>query len=227
MPTFKLSTAFTQEDLNRFYASGSNIVVAKPNAGGMPNVAWLVYRPLLGNTVTWEEQYGIYASNVDIINGAQLTQMSKSEFPALDNKSYPLTAAGFFGPPSTGGSPGSYTAVNQYDNLPKGYLTFGLFQDAVVDGTPALGNAVSAAPVIYNSTAVMTPFTTVYLWVQSQVVSNTVVTNVTSPMTEVMFGGPVTEVSLMYDASSGKFITAPGKTMAEKAPLRHHLPSLA
>src|SRR5579871_6686967 len=215
MPTYKLNTAFTQEDLTRFNTTGSNVVVAKPNAGGLPNVAWVVYKPLLGNTMTWEESYGIYASNSEVTNGAQLTQMSKTEFPAADGKIYSLTAAGFFGPPASGGTPGSYTTVNEYDNLPKGYLTFGLFQDANVNGAAAIGNAVSAAPVPYRSTAVMTPCTTVYLWIQSQVKSNTVVTVVTSPMTEVRFGGSITEISLIYDAQTGKFVTAPSKALPQ------------
>ena len=30
MPTFTLETAFTEQDLQRFLASGSNVVVAKP-----------------------------------------------------------------------------------------------------------------------------------------------------------------------------------------------------
>ncbi|HET9627680.1 MAG TPA: hypothetical protein VFP84_40260 [Kofleriaceae bacterium] len=225
MPTFTLKTDFTQDDLTRFLASGSNVVVAKPNAGGFPNVAWVVYRPLISNTMTWDDKYGIYASNSDIINGAQLTQMSQTEFPAVDGKNYVLNSAGFFGGPSSGGEPGSYSAVNQYNNLPKGYLTFGLFQNARINGQEVSGNAVSAAPVIYQSTAVMTPFTTVYLWIQSQVKSNTVVTNVTSPMTEVVFGGSVTTMSLEYDSTSGKFLTAPGSTKAlahEGVQIRHH-----
>ena len=64
--------------------------------------------------------------------------------------------------------------------------------------------------MIYQSTAVMTPFTTVYLWIQASVVSNTVVTTVTSPMTKVTFGGPVTDVKLRYDASSGIFLAVGG-----------------
>ncbi|WP_438018264.1 hypothetical protein WMF18_03920 [Sorangium sp. So ce315] len=226
MPNFELNTTFTQDDLSRLYASGSNVIVAKPNVGGTPNVAWIVYRPLIDNQMTWEENYGIYASNIDIYNGAQLTQMSKTEFPARDGKIYTFGAAGFFGPPSPGGTKGSYTAVNQYDNLPKGYLTFGLFQDATVDGTLMRGSAVSAAAVIYNSTATMKPDTTIYLWIQSQVKSNSVVTNVTSPMTEVVFGGSVTTVSLVYDASSGQFMTAPKTGLVRGLELRHHLPSL-
>lgn len=228
MPTFQLNTKFTEADLERFYASGSNVVVAKPTEGGQPNVAWLVYRPLIANTVTWEEKYGIYASNAEIQNGARLTQMSQTEFPAQDGRRYTLQPAGAFGSSEPGGTAGSYTATNEYDNLPKGLLTFGLFQDAEVNGASMDGNAVSAAPVPYRSTAVMTPYTTVYLWIQSQVQSNTVVTVVTSPMTQVTFGGSVAEISLAYDATTGTFVpTSSAKSAKEEIGHSVVLPQLS
>jgi hypothetical protein len=227
VPNFTLKTAFTQADLERFLASGSNVVVAKPNAGGAPNVAWVVYRPLIDNTMTWEEQYGVYASNADLTNGALLYQMSKTEFPAVESMVYPLNAAGFFGPPSSGGGkPGSFYAQNGYNNLPKGYLTMGLYQNANVNGSQISASAVSAAPVIYNSTAEITPFTTIYLWIQSQVVSNSVVTTVTSPQSIVTFGGSVTTVSLRYDAGTGRFITAAKEALGDGVTLDHVIPAV-
>lgn len=224
MLSFMLETAFTQQDLDRIFASGSNVVVAKPNNGGAPNVAWIVYRPLLDNAIEWEEQYGIYASNADVVNGAVLSQMSQTAIPAADNVVYPFTGAGYFGPAESGGVSGSFTARNDYDNLPKGYLTMGLFQKATVNGSTGPANAVSAAPVIFRSKAQMTPFTTVYLWIQSQVRSNSVITNVTSPQTRVTFGGDVTQVSLRYNANTGTFLSA--GTLPGDVQLDHIVPTL-
>ncbi|HEX4726107.1 MAG TPA: hypothetical protein VH333_26600 [Pseudonocardiaceae bacterium] len=226
MPEYKLNTSFTGADLTRFLAAGSNVVVAKPNNGGQPNVAWVVYRPLEKNAMTWEEEYGIYASNADLISGGELFQMSKTGFPAVAGKLYSMTDTGAFGPPTSGGSAGSYTAVNGYANLPKGFLTIGLFQDAVVNGNAATGNAVSAATVQYNYKAVMTPYTTVYLWMQSQVVSNSVLTVVTSPMTKVTFGGSVTDISLAYDATSGTFIPPSDNQLAAGLSVDHYAPAV-
>jgi hypothetical protein len=106
-------------------------------------------------------------------------------------------------------------------------LTFGLFPDAVVNGKPANGNAISPAPVLYNSTAQMTPFTTIYLWVQSQVQSNSVVTLVTSPMTKVTFGGATTSISLAYDSHTGTFITQGDAKLVQGLALDHLLPALS
>jgi hypothetical protein len=226
MPSYNLHTLFTEQDLQRFLASGSNVVVAKPNNGGAPNVAWVVFRPLINNSMSWEDNYGIYASNTDLISGGVLNQMSKTAYPAVPDKVYELAPTGAFVGPGSAGPAGSYTAVNAYNNLPKGYLTFGLYQNAEVNGNQAVGNAVSAAPVIYNSTATITPFTTVYLWIQSQVVSNSVITTVTSPQTAVRFGGSITNVSLAYDANSGKFIAAPSTTLADGIALDYNEPAL-
>lgn len=207
MPEFNLVINFSNKDLERLYSTGSYVVIDKPTKDRPPNVAWLVFKPLQMNNVNWEEQYGIYASTVQIQNGARLTKMSQTEFPAVENKIYTLNAAGVFTGPSGVGTEASFTAVNNYNNLPTlGYLTFGLYQDANVNGQSVVGNAISAVQVLYESIAVMTPDTTIYIWIQSFIHSNEVVTNITSQMTQVTFGGTVTNVALTYDAQSGKFL---------------------
>ncbi|WP_222853181.1 hypothetical protein, partial [Massilia genomosp. 1] len=60
------------------------------------------------------------------------------------------------------------------------------------------------ARLVYNEV----PYTTVYIWLASQVVSNSVVTQVTSPMTEVVFGGGNNTASLAYDSATGMFIAS-------------------
>jgi hypothetical protein len=142
----------------------------------------------------------------------------------MDGKTYQFSPSGFFGPPSPAGNPGSFYTQNEYANSAK-YLTFGLFQDAVVNGQQVSGSAVSAARVLIGSTAQMTPYTTLYLWVQSQVQSNSVVTLVTSPKTQVTFGGGVTNISMAYDSSSGLF-TNQGATLPQGITIAHHVPTV-
>jgi hypothetical protein len=203
---FNLNVAFTNEQLQILYITGTNVIIAKPTMGGQPNVAWLAFKPLQANTVSWSEQYGIYASTQSITNGAKLTQLSSVPVPAADNKLYTLQDSGVIAGPNPGGQPGAFTVLNQYSGKP--YMTVGLYQNANVNGTDILNNAVSAAPVLLQSTAAMTPFTTVYIWLQSQVTGNTVVTNVTSPMTALKFGGSIDSISVAYDSASGKFLPA-------------------
>lgn len=214
MSNFSIETSFTQADLTRLHDTGTNIVVAKPTENEEPHVAWIVYRPLPQNKLSWEEAYGIYASNRDISNGTELVQTAATPFPALTGQLYVFNDSGFFGQPVSGGRENIYTACNEFDNLPKGHMTMGLYQNATVDSTDITGSAVSAAPVLFPSCAEMIPSTTVYLWTQSQVRSNTVVTLVSSAMTEVRLDAENPDARLRYEPQSGTFVPADEPTQA-------------
>lgn len=224
MPSYNLNTAFTNEQLQTIWMTGTNVIVAKPTGGSNPNVAWQVFKPLQANTLSWVEEYGIYVSTSAITNGATLTQLSSTGIPAVMDKAYTLNDAGVIIGPASGGAPNSYSLLNQYTG--KDYMTVGLYQDATVNGTAISGNALSAAPVLLQSTATMTPYTTVYIWLQSQVVSNTVVTTVTSPMTKLVFGNGVNDISVAYDSASGTFIPT-GDTLADAKAASKHAPLIS
>lgn len=217
MSTFKLQVAFSDDELRAIYDSGTSVIIAKPSIGGDdPNVAWQVFKPFQANTLTWKEEYGIYASTSEVKNGAQLSQLSSVPVGASMDKLYVLEDNATISGPLSGGEANSYGLTNKYsggivpgtDDPNKRIMTVGLFQDANVNGTDIKGNAVSAAPVLLASTALMTPYTTVYIWLQSQVKSNSVVTTVTSKKTALKFGGGINELSVTYDAPSGKFLPA-------------------
>ena len=205
MPTYTLNLTLSPEQLKNFYPD-SNIIIAKPTKGESPNVAWQTFHPFEHNSVTWEEQYGIYVSSASVEHGAQLTRMSMSHFPAMEQKLYTLGEDAVFGDPpeASEGVAGSFYAENNYEEQRP--LTFGLFQDAVVNGKQIPGNAISAASVPHKNKATMTPHTTVFIWVESNVASNTVVTEVNSHQTEAVFGEGKFDISLAYDDASGNFI---------------------
>ena len=203
--SYALNIAFSNDQLNTLYETGSNVIVAKPTSGSATNVAWQVFKPMQANTLSWDEEYGIYVSTVAVSQGAELLQLSSTPVNAAMGQLYTLQDSGAISDPvATGGTTGSFSLLNQYSN--KDYMTVGLYQDATVNGTQIVGNALSAAPTLLQSTAVMTPYTTVYVWLQSEVQSNCVVTNVTSPMTAITFGGSTFSVSVHYDSASGMFV---------------------
>jgi hypothetical protein len=205
--TFELNIGFTNEQLDVLYKTGTNLIIAKPSAGGTPNVAWLSINPLQSNKITWDENYGIYVSTTKLEHGAEIVQVSSVDVGAATEKIYTLKPSGAISDPIDGGVEGSFTLLNQYNphgQLP--YITAGLYQDANVNGTAILGHAISAAPVLYQNTAVMTPFTTVYVWLQSSIKSNCVITTVTSNMTPLLYGGNLTKHFITYSSNDGKFI---------------------
>lgn len=222
---FNLKTAFTNEQLQIMYATGTNVVVGKPSDGRSTNVAWQVFKPMQANLLSWKEEYGIYASTADIRNGAVLSQLSNTPIGSEIGKQYILQDYGMIVGPMGGGYPNAFVLLNQFGSKP--YMTAGLYQNATVNGSDRIGNAVSATTVLMQSAAVMSPSTTLHLWLQSQVVSNSVVTTITSPITELKFGGNVTEISVAYDSATGKFVPVKsGALKSASEPLNYIEPNL-
>ncbi|MEL6671586.1 MAG: hypothetical protein AAFR61_05320 [Bacteroidota bacterium] len=208
MIKYDLRISFTDAQLEAIYATNSNVIVAKPTEDSEANVAWQVFKPLQSNSLTWEEQYGIYVSTTSAASGARLEQLSSVPVGAAPDKLYTLLPSGVISGPAEGGAPDAFALQNKYQVNP--YMTVGLYQNATVNGVDILGNALSAAPVLEASTAIMTPFTTVYVWLQSRIESNTIVTTVASPMTELKFGGGVDTIQTSYDTTTGKFLINQG-----------------
>ncbi|RBW61926.1 hypothetical protein DS884_02660 [Tenacibaculum sp. E3R01] len=202
--TFQLNFNFTDQDLKHIYETNSNVAIAKPVGGGKPSVAWLILKPFQNNTLEFKEELGIYVSNTEVQTGAKITMLSSTPIPSAQNKLYTLEDNGTISGPSNGGSPNSYALQNNFSNNP--YMTVGLYQNAVVNGQVINNNPISGNSVLFRSTITMEPANSLYLWIESNLQTATIVNNVTSPMTKIDFSGGETQISLKYDATSGTFI---------------------
>jgi len=222
---FNLKTVFTNEQLHILYMTGTNVIIGKPSDGRSTNVAWQVFKPMQANILSWKEEYGTYISTADLRNGAVLPQLSNTPIGSEIGKQYILQPSGVIAGPMSGGYPNAFVLLNQFGSKP--YMTAGLYQNAIINGTEIIGNAVSATPVLMQSAAVMSPSTTLHIWLQSQVISNSVVTTITSPITELKFGGNVTEISITYDSATGKFVPVKsGALKSASEPLNYIEPNL-
>ena len=85
-------------------------------------------------------------------------------------------------------------------------MTVGLYQNANANGMDILNSAISAAVTPLGQMANMTPYTNVYIWAQATIQSNTVVTQVTSPQTELTFGGGVDTITVEYNSATASFV---------------------
>lgn len=211
--SYQLKIELTPPQLEAFYAAGSQIAIAKSGEAGIPTVVWQSLRPNKTLVMTWEEKYGIYASESKVSAGATIESFSSTEGDAVKGKGYTLRPSGVFVGPEGEKSPGSYFAKNAY-SLENQSLIMGLYQTAELgNGTPLPGNPVSFATVPHAGEAIMTPFTTLYVWIQSSVRSSTVVTEVTNPKTKVVFGGATTGVELIFNSGEGEFEIKGGKAV--------------
>ncbi|MBF0624923.1 MAG: hypothetical protein HQL82_08955 [Magnetococcales bacterium] len=208
MASYTLIIGFSATDLKSFYATGTNLVLANPVQGlTWPNVAWLVFQPLESNSVTWSTAYGLYASGVDVTPGAVLKTLSRYPAPLTMGWQYTYLANGMFGPPQNIGLTAGVAVLDQYDNRSnKGYLTFGLNQDATVNQSATTANAVSAQGIVYQTAGTLIPSNTVCLWLQAGVVSNSVVQVVPGVVTCLTFSSGSTTQTLTYQSSTGQFV---------------------
>ncbi len=207
MAQFTLNLEIDGGVLDLIIAAQENIILAKPVGNGTPNVIWLSLFPFPNTAVTWEEAYGLYAATTEVRKGAVITPSSTSPFPALVQHIYPFIASAQFGPPQldTKLGSGDYVIRNDMPFSLFPALTFGLHQNAMINGNPTTFQPVNAATVIATREQIFTPSTTVFVWLQSNLVSRTVVERIVSRRAEVTFSDSVTEINLKYNPNSGIF----------------------
>jgi hypothetical protein len=133
--------------------------------------------------------------------------MSEIE-PADAAHYYSFTAGATFEGPYTDSrvGAGQYAALNQMPNASYPQLTFGLTQSAKVNNQSAKGRPLNAVNVLPNRLAIFEPITTVYVWLESNLVSSTVITQILSNYTVVKYQGQTTTRDLVYDPDSGIFV---------------------
>lgn len=204
MNSYTIHIHFTNAQIETLYATGTNVILSKPPTGGLPNVAWQVFKPGPNNIVSWLEEYGLYASSTKITNGSNIPQFSKTSVPVYKNKLYTFEPSGVISGPSSGGFPDGFTLINKYNV--KDYMVFGTYQNAIINNTPITGNATASNYVLLNHSMYFIPCTNVYIWLQSKVKSNSIVENSTSPITKLEFPAGVSTLSIAYDSSTGTFI---------------------
>jgi hypothetical protein len=210
----KLNLIIKDPDLRILKASNLRVTLAKPVGDGMPNVAWLVFDPFMGNTVEWTEEYGLYASTVSLKQGTKISRISELPPPVKVGKTYlfgnDANPVFDFDDASIEPVPaGSFRIENLLSGDDYPTLAFGLTQKAVINNKSISPSCINAATVPSQMNVTFTPLTTVYVWLQNLYASGTVITNVMSKTTKVLFGGPVTENSLEYDSEQGCFVAAP------------------
>ncbi|MGV2123144.1 hypothetical protein ACQZ4R_08635 [Agrobacterium vitis] len=226
---YSLSLTFDTDVLANIKAAGQTVAIAKTVGTGTPNVLWLTADPFQLNTSEWEEDYWVYASTVDVSNRASINKLTEvikkpteinpgaankltqvNPGPALDGGYYDLNANSIFSPFRKNNSAlsvatGTYAAINNMNHEDYPSLTFGLSQTALVNQTLHERKPISAQTVLATQSVRMTPFTEVYLWLQSEYKSQTIITEISGTTSVAQFGDSVTDIALKYDPIHGLF----------------------
>jgi hypothetical protein len=209
MQTYNLYLSIDETDLKAIYQAGENIMIGKTvnEISGMPSVAWLSFAPYQDNAVTWEEEYGIYASHTE----GNIEVSTQAPYPSQTGSCYVLTKDGEFEGPTSCLVPiqaEQFGAVNQFQAYQ--FMTFGMMQAATVNGVAKNPVPVSAEIIPVNQQAVFSPMQTVWVWLQSSVESAARLSpqEAISAPAIVTFTPQNVSQALTYNSAQGKFVPA-------------------
>jgi hypothetical protein len=203
MPAYQLNINFSQTDLASIRAAGKRVIITKQTyASSGPKVAWLAFLPQANNTVSWQDQYTMYASRSELQNGTTIQMMSQA--PAQETKYLPFNSSGLFGAAAAATLPlNCYGVQNGYHS--RSTLVFGLAQKATVNGAVFLDSPTNAGIVFQNQSESFSPLDALSILVHADVQNGMVISSMTSPELRVTFDAGSSEHTITYDATIGGF----------------------
>jgi hypothetical protein len=211
MPSYSLKLEIAAADLAIIRAAGLRLTLARPVGNGDPNVVWLALDPFPSTVIQWDESYWIFASTTPIVHGATVTILSEIlPGPALDAGIYSFTPSGEFGAfePVSSIPAGTYAVANNmpYDHFP--LLTFGLSQSPQVAPQPVEPKPISVRSVLSQQKTELTPLPVIFIWLQNEFTSETIITRITANVTIARYGNGISELTTVYDPHRGIFVPA-------------------
>lgn len=204
MNNYELEIQFTEDALKAIYAAGEKIVITKEVAGNKgKTVCWVSTLPFLNNSIKWTEEYMLYASREEVMNGATITKLS--DVDAISELIYDFDNA-IFDNAHTSSVVGKneYGLSNQMDEY--SYLTFGLAQKVNVNGMRTEGRPINAVTLPYNHTATFSPIEKVRVCLANNLNNGMVITKEFSTAIDVTYSGTETKKTIAYDSTKGMFV---------------------
>ena len=161
---YQLQIEIDQAGVQNINSTGQSVTIVKSitsslSGGNLP-VAWLTFSPLESNIVTWQENYGLYASTTQAQAGATIAMTSQSSGTVQAGWLYTFENGIFSG--ATG--VGSTFNVDNQDNAYS--FSFGLSQQAIVNNVPVMA-PLNCVPVPYNEDASFTPIESLSIFLSS------------------------------------------------------------
>ena len=200
---YTLNVGIDKKDLEIASDAGLKVVILKQTKDGSANVVWVSFDPFPHNTVKWTEQYSIYASDTELINGATINSLCDKE--ALPQFKYTFTNSGLFDPGKVDPKlePNQYEIVNKYTREPA--LTFGLAQDVQVGSKAKVNGPICAVKGPSHFTQTFQPIENISIFLQSLIETKTIMTNVKSEALSVAFKDNNVH-TVKYSGDAGQFV---------------------
>jgi hypothetical protein len=203
MSTYKLNVLFDgKADLQTIYTANQRVTLMKQTEPGQ-QLAWVAFDPFMNNVVEWTDTYALYAAKGEMIGGGTIQPLSTTQ--ASPQKVYTFSQGAFGdGEASSELSPGQYKVVNGFTSAD--WLTFGLAQAATVNGTAHTNRPVNAVVVPREQSAVFTPHGQIEVTLRKAAYDSLIVSEVASQPLILTYGNGVSEHTIRYDSTSGRFV---------------------
>lgn len=200
---YQLNISIDSNGLNQIYAANQAVtivksVVANPLAAGNLPIAWIAFQPFLQNSVSWIENYNIYATTTQLMAGATIVQTSITGAPVQTGWTYTFAQGQFTG--ATGGAAGTYTVTNEQG----GMFNFGLSQQATVNNV-VINAPLNAIPILNNESASFTPEENVSIFLSNTVNNGVVLSQVASNALTVTLTSQNATVNIGFTDSTNTF----------------------
>lgn len=205
MASYELTIRLNPEDTHTINAAKQKIVIVKEVAvnsdsdSDASKVAWLSFSPFENNVITWQTQYGIYASTIEIQAGAKILK-SSSVNPASSGVIYPFETGAFDTPYGDAGQ-NNYGIENKYDTL----FTFGMAQSATVNGSLFDAHPLNAITVLSQEQAIFTPIEKLSIFLNAKFNNGVILSSVSNKALDLDLTSTPSRV-IHYDKEQGKFI---------------------
>ena len=200
---YNLNIELSEEVLDVIAKAHQKIVLVKHTAGDNDApVSWVCFKPWMKNTIEWQNNFAIYASNTEVSHGATIKKLSDKL--AATGVCYPFDK-GYFNKPTKGEnlSKNSYFVRNQNDDTDG--VTMGLAQDVVVNGEAFEKNPINAVFVPRGQFATMTPIEQIDVYLKNDIVDSTVISHIQSKPLSVVYAEGEGNHTLGYNENTGEF----------------------
>jgi hypothetical protein len=163
-------------------------------------VAWLEFQPFETNTVMWTESYEVYASPPVLTAPGTIQQLSSTPQQAQLGWIYTFQNNTFTGAQGGGGDAATYNLTNAQVTT----FSFGLSQQAVVNGQSTTFVPLNAVPVMHNQQATFSPGKTVYIFLSTNLGNGVVISAVPDQALKVTLT-PQTPVAIGFNDATNTF----------------------
>jgi len=199
MASYSLKALIDDNLVKQFNQNNQKVVIVKEAPKNSSPVAWVTFSPFEINTVSWEENYGVYASNTIMEDKAKI---EKSSFSPASEKQGDSFTSGSISPQEADKDLASNTYEVKNAMMEPSQLTFSLAQDVEANDVSE-GSSINAVQIMFNEP--ITPHDKVSIFIKSDLDDGMVIPLIDDQALQLDFGNQ-TEIIIKYDPSIGGFI---------------------